>query len=37
VRTARPNGWDKEVGWEGWEEEIGGEVAASGEMEKLAL
>ncbi|KAK4043234.1 CoA-transferase family III domain-containing protein [Parachaetomium inaequale] len=36
VRTARPNGWDKEVGWEGWEEEIGGEVAA-GEVEKLAL
>lgn len=27
VRTARPNGWDKQVGWEGWREEIGEEVA----------
>ncbi|KAK4106771.1 CoA-transferase family III [Parathielavia hyrcaniae] len=23
VRTARPNGWDKEASWDGWEEEIG--------------
>jgi hypothetical protein len=31
VRPARPNGWDKETGWERWEEEIGETVA---EMEK---
>lgn len=32
VRTARPNGWDKEAGWEGWEEEEIGGVA--GEVDK---
>ena len=40
VRPARPNGWDKEAGWEGWEEEIGEEVTGeevTGDMEKVAV
>jgi hypothetical protein len=41
VRTARPNGWDKVAGWEGWEEEIGEEEGTdeegAGETEKLSL
>ncbi|KAK3296090.1 CoA-transferase family III domain-containing protein [Chaetomium fimeti] len=36
VRTARPNGWDKETGWEGWREEIGEGVVAGG-VQKLSL
>ncbi|KAK4157990.1 CoA-transferase family III domain-containing protein [Chaetomidium leptoderma] len=31
VRTARPNGWDKEAGWEGWEENEISETAAETE------
>ncbi|KAK4123945.1 CoA-transferase family III [Parathielavia appendiculata] len=34
VRTARPNGWDKEASWDGWEEEIG-ETAAK--MDEVSL
>jgi crotonobetainyl-CoA:carnitine CoA-transferase CaiB-like acyl-CoA transferase len=33
VRTARPNGWDKQVGWEGWREEIGEDII--GRREKV--
>ncbi|KAL2128601.1 hypothetical protein VTI74DRAFT_8952 [Chaetomium olivicolor] len=37
VRTARPNGFDNNFGWEGWEEDINEEEVEEDTTEELAL